>query len=167
MNKIKNGNKGFTLLELLVVVLIIGILAAIALPQYQMAVGKARFATVKDNARVIKSALDRYYLADNNFTRNFEALDIDLSGTISNDKSTINLKDGCSCFIGGDSIFCGRNIFKKGMQYVVEYKYLTKNKVYCMPGSTDTNDKANRLCRLETQKEGTENFNGTNMLYQY
>ena len=59
-NKIKN--KGFTLIEMLVVVLIIGILAAIALPQYKMAVEKSRAAEVLMNLAIIKREMEGYIM---------------------------------------------------------------------------------------------------------
>ena len=57
-------NKAFTLIELLVVVLIIGILSAIALPQYTKAVEKSRMAEALQIAAGIRTGIDVYVLAN-------------------------------------------------------------------------------------------------------
>ncbi len=70
----------FTLIELLVVVLIIGILSAVALPQYQVAVMKSRFATLMPLVRSIKDAQEIYYLTNNSYATSFEELDVEVPG---------------------------------------------------------------------------------------
>lgn len=58
----KKRQAGFTLVELMIVVAIIGILAAIAMPQFSKATEKAEAAQVMANTRILSQAAQMYYL---------------------------------------------------------------------------------------------------------
>ena len=77
-------NAGFTLIELLVVVLIIGILSAIALPQYEMAVEKARASEALVHLKAIQQAADvcalAAGLAEDEGGCGFNEIDVDIPG---------------------------------------------------------------------------------------
>jgi prepilin-type N-terminal cleavage/methylation domain-containing protein len=59
--KIFKARKGFTLIELMIVVAIIGILAAVAIPKFAQMMEKAKEGATKGNIGAIKSALSIYY----------------------------------------------------------------------------------------------------------
>ncbi len=54
-------NNGFTLIEILIVLSIIGILLGLAVPQYQMSVRRAREAVLKENLFIMRRMIDQYY----------------------------------------------------------------------------------------------------------
>ena len=69
---IKNIQKGFTLIELMIVVAIIGILAAIAIPAYSDYTERAKVSELVTIASACKASVSEYYQAQGIFPNNNE-----------------------------------------------------------------------------------------------
>ena len=125
--------KAFTLIELLVVVLIIGILSAVALPQYTKAVMKARVAEVKIMAKGIKDGFNLCILEKGDF---WSCASDEENGFINFDPpSPVLSNDDCEwggiCFNTKDWHYCNEDgmtlsVFpqkkRDGLYFLMEYR---------------------------------------------
>jgi type IV pilus assembly protein PilA len=62
MNKLKHPTSGFTLVEIMIVVVIIGLLAAMAIPAFQKVRQSSQDKAILNNARQLSAAADQYFL---------------------------------------------------------------------------------------------------------
>jgi type IV pilus assembly protein PilA len=76
LNARKNSEKGFTLVELLVVIVIIGILTAIALPTFLNETSKAKQVEAKQNVNSINKGQVAFRAQEANFTTSIDILAI-------------------------------------------------------------------------------------------
>lgn len=77
-NRKRYTKNGFTLVELLVVVLIIGILTAVALSQYNITTDKTKLLRLLPLARSVKNPQEMYYLENGHYAKNWEDLGTDI-----------------------------------------------------------------------------------------
>lgn len=74
-NKHSRKQSGFTLIEIMVVVVIIGILASVVVPRIMDNPDKARAAKAKNDIRALESAMDLYRLDNFTYPSTDEGLD--------------------------------------------------------------------------------------------
>lgn len=70
----KRSESGFTLLELIVVIAIVGILAAVAMPKLKDVPRKARESVLKTNLHTLRDVIDQHYGDKGRYPASLEAL---------------------------------------------------------------------------------------------
>ena len=160
------NTQAFTLIELLVVVFIIGILAAVALPQYQVAVAKSRFANLKNLAHKIKNAQELYYLANNRYPTTLEELDIELPGGGElNETGNQKTYPWGECTITYDIGACSNSKYHLLYQiYLSHSPYPTR--INCVV-TDNTDATAHKICKSDTGKNVPAWANNEASSYRY
>ena len=161
------NERAFTLIELLVVVLIIGILTAVAVPQYQLAVKKTKMVQLKALVNSIQKAEEEIFMANGVYLLDPEVLSISLptpKGTSSNTQVYTLTYPWGFCRILKDSALCEDN--ELALYYEHYYDHSRK------PGlkncvARQNNEQAIKICKQETGKDSPNSWPGQDTYYPF
>jgi general secretion pathway protein G len=70
----RRRQRGFTLIELMTVALVVSVLAAIALPQYKNAIRHSQEAVLRENLYRMRDLIDQYYADKGKYPASLETL---------------------------------------------------------------------------------------------
>ncbi len=73
-DRLPANNRGFTLIELMIVVSIIGILAAIAVPNYQWGIIRTKESVLREDLYNFRSTIDQFYADQGKYPDSLEDL---------------------------------------------------------------------------------------------
>src|SRR5215471_12579183 len=106
MKNTSRSTKGFTLVEIMIVVVIIGLLAAMAIPAFQKVRQSSQDKAVLNNARQLSAAADQYFLENGASTcgsSNLVGSDkyVKAINTVANETYPTDYTQGVTITIGG------------------------------------------------------------------
>lgn len=74
LKKLLAQSRGFTLIELMIVVTIVGILASIAVPNYKWGIIRAKEAVLRENLYNFRTTIDQFYADQGKFPDSLQEL---------------------------------------------------------------------------------------------
>jgi len=103
--RMKNRQLAFTLIEVLIVIVVLGILATLAIPRYTSVRWKARFAEVFQTVGMISRAKEMFYLENNYYGRagGYGLVGITVGNGV--DPASTPVEDDLGIYIPRDSYF--------------------------------------------------------------
>lgn len=151
MNKISSKqSKGFTIVELLIVIVTIGILASISILAYTGVQGRAKDATIQSNVNTIRQSISLYHAQYNSYPSYNDLTTNSVIGALANDvssfdESTFTCQDDITkdqyCYGGDDTwtdLIYWNNSQDSWVDFYIENSSGTQSIYYCGAGDSIT-----------------------------